>query len=79
MRQRLADWMKVDVGSVTVGCGSVGLLQQLVLTYVDPGDEAGLRFRSAPWARESHTDLLGGEETVGRRPGDSTSVDSVSS
>ena len=39
LRQTVAYWLAVDVDHVTVGCGSVGLLQQLVLTYVDPGDE----------------------------------------
>jgi len=29
----------VDPERVATGCGSVGLLQQLFLTYVDPGDE----------------------------------------
>ncbi len=31
---------------VTVGAGSVGLLQQLFLTYVDPGDEVVYPWRS---------------------------------
>ena len=39
LRGRLADWVGVTPDHVTVGCGSVGLLQQLCLTYVDPGDE----------------------------------------
>ncbi len=39
LRHRLADWVGVAPEQVTVGCGSVGLLQQLCLTYVDPGDE----------------------------------------
>ena len=39
LRERLGDWVGVDPSHVTVGCGSVGLLQQLCLTYVDPGDE----------------------------------------
>jgi histidinol-phosphate aminotransferase len=39
LRQRLAESLAVDVEQVAVGCGSVGLLQQLCLTYVDPGDE----------------------------------------
>src|SRR5512144_2902257 len=36
LRQVLAARHGLDVGQVTVGCGSVGLLQQLVLTYADP-------------------------------------------
>ena len=39
LRQRLGEWVGVDPSNVTVGCGSVGLLQQLCLTYIDPGDE----------------------------------------
>jgi histidinol-phosphate aminotransferase len=31
--------LDVDVDRVAAGCGSVGLLQQLLLAYVDPGDE----------------------------------------
>ncbi len=38
LRVALADWIGVDVDHVTVGCGSVGILQQLCLTFVDPGD-----------------------------------------
>ncbi|MEM7272622.1 MAG: histidinol-phosphate transaminase [Actinomycetota bacterium] len=40
LRAALAGWVGVDPAQVTVGCGSVGLLQQLCLTYLDPGDEA---------------------------------------
>ncbi len=39
LRQRLATWVGVEPDQITVGCGSVGLLQQLCLTYVNPGDE----------------------------------------
>ena len=46
LRERLADRLAVDPTSVTVGCGSVGLLQQLFLTYVDPGDEVVFPWRS---------------------------------
>ena len=51
VRERLASWLGVDVEAITVGAGSVGLLQQLFLTYVDPGDEVvypGVRSRSIP-------------------------------
>ncbi len=40
LRAALADWVGVQPEQVAVGCGSVGLLQQLCLTYIDPGDEA---------------------------------------
>ena len=39
LRSAIAGWVDVDVDRVTAGCGSVGLLQQLLLAYVDPGDE----------------------------------------
>lgn len=39
LRSALAEWIGVAPEQVAVGCGSVGLLQQLCLTYVDPGDE----------------------------------------
>ncbi|CAN5579008.1 hypothetical protein BH23ACT3_BH23ACT3_08700 [soil metagenome] len=34
----LADSVGLGADQVTVGCGSVGLLQQLALAYLDPGD-----------------------------------------
>jgi histidinol-phosphate aminotransferase len=40
LRAALARWVGVDPEQVAVGCGSVGILQQLCLTYLDPGDEA---------------------------------------
>jgi histidinol-phosphate aminotransferase len=46
VRERLSSWLGVGVEHVTVGSGSVGLLQQLFLTYVDPGDEVVYPWRS---------------------------------
>ena len=46
VRERLSGWLGIDVESITVGAGSVGLLQQLFLTYVDPGDEVVYPWRS---------------------------------
>ena len=46
LRERLAEWLDVDVDQVTLGAGSAGLLQQLMLTYVDPGDEVVFPWRS---------------------------------
>lgn len=39
LRARLAEWLGVGSDQVTVGCGSVGLLRQICMAYVDPGDE----------------------------------------
>ncbi len=46
LRAALAAWLGVADTAVTVGCGSVGLLQQICLTYVDPGDEVVYPWRS---------------------------------
>ena len=46
LREAVADWIGVEVEQVTVGCGSVGLIQQLFLTYVDPGDQVVTPWRS---------------------------------
>ena len=46
VREALADRLGVDVDQVTVGNGSVGLLQQLCFSYVDPGDEVVFPWRS---------------------------------
>lgn len=40
LRAALANWLGLQPEQIGVGCGSVGLLQQLCLTYLDPGDEA---------------------------------------
>ena len=39
VRSALSEWLSVDAGSISIGCGSSGLLQQLFMVYVDPGDE----------------------------------------
>ncbi len=46
LRARYATSVGVDPAMVTVGCGSVGLLQQVALTYFDPGDEVVYPWRS---------------------------------
>jgi histidinol-phosphate aminotransferase len=58
VRERLADTLGVSAESVTVGCGSVGLLQQLFLTYVDPGDHVVYPWRSFE-AYPVYTQLMG--------------------
>ena len=40
VRQALADRLGLAVEQVTVGAGSVALLYQLAIAYIDPGDEA---------------------------------------
>ena len=39
VRTALSAWLDIPAGSITVGCGSSGLLQQLFMLYIDPGDE----------------------------------------
>lgn len=46
LRTAIGAWIGVDDAQVGVGSGSVGLLQQLFLTYVDPGDEVVSPWRS---------------------------------
>ncbi len=46
LRERLAEELGVAASQVTVGAGSVGLLQQLFLSFVGPGDEVVFPWRS---------------------------------
>jgi len=46
VRDAVAAMLGVDSNAVTVGCGSVGLIQQLFLTFVDAGDEVVSPWRS---------------------------------
>ena len=46
VRAALAPALGVPESHVAVGCGSVGLLQQICLSYVDPGDEVVYPWRS---------------------------------
>ena len=39
VREAIGSWLGLEPSWITVGCGSSGLLQQLFMTYVDPGDE----------------------------------------
>ncbi len=63
LRTRIGEWIGVDPERVTVGAGSVGLLQQLFLTYVDPGDEVVYPWRSFE-VYPVYTRLMGGRETT---------------
>lgn len=58
VRERLADTLGVAADAVTVGCGSVGLLQQLFLTFVDAGDQVVYPWRSFE-AYPVYTQLMG--------------------
>lgn len=46
LREAIGSWVGVEPAGVTVGCGSVGILQQLLLTYVDAGDDVVYPWRS---------------------------------
>lgn len=59
VREALARHLGVAVDRVTVGNGSVGLLQQLALAYVDPGDEVVYPWRSFE-VYPIYTQLMGG-------------------
>ncbi len=63
LRERIADWVGIGTDSVTAGCGSVGLLQQLLLSYVDPGDEVLYPWRSFE-VYPVYTKLVGGTEVT---------------
>ena len=59
VREALAAKLGVGVEQVTVGNGTVGLLQQLCLSYVDPGDEVVYPWRSFE-VYPVYTQLAGG-------------------
>ena len=46
LRTAIGETVGKDLDSIAVGCGSVGLLQQLCLAYLDPGDAAVYPWRS---------------------------------
>jgi len=46
LRVAIGEWIGVGEDQVAIGCGSVGLLQQLFLTYVDAGDQVVSPWRS---------------------------------
>jgi histidinol-phosphate aminotransferase len=63
LRERIGGWLGVDASSVTVGAGSVGLLQQLFLTYIDAGDTVLYPWRSFE-VYPVYTKLMGGVEVT---------------
>ena len=46
LRSRIGEWLNISADHITIGNGSVGLLQQIFLTYLDPGDEIIFGWRS---------------------------------
>lgn len=46
LRKAIGEMVGVNLDQVAVGCGSVGLLQQLCLAYLDPGDNVVYPWRS---------------------------------
>jgi histidinol-phosphate aminotransferase len=63
VRERIGRWLDVPADRVTVGAGSVGLLQQLFLTFIDPGDEVVYPWRSFE-VYPVYTRLMGGCEVT---------------
>lgn len=59
LRARIGHWLGLSDDHITVGCGSVGLLQQLCLTFIDPGDEVVYPWRSFE-AYPINVKLMGG-------------------
>jgi len=63
VREALADRVGLTPDRVAVGCGSVGILQQLLLTYVDPGKEVLYGWRTFE-AYPIYTRTVGGTEVT---------------
>lgn len=59
LRDRIGNWLSLPSEHITIGCGSVGLLQQLCLTFIDPGDEVIYPWRSFE-AYPINVQLMGG-------------------
>lgn len=76
LRSALAEWLRVPDDHITVGCGSVGLLQQLLLSYVDPGDEVLYPWRSFE-VYPVYTRLVGGREVTTPLADHTVDIDAV--
>jgi histidinol-phosphate aminotransferase len=59
LREALASRHGLSAEQVAVGCGSVGLLQQILLSFVDPGDDVVYAWRSFE-AYPIYTSVVGG-------------------
>ena len=76
LRAALAHARGLRPEQVTVGCGSVGLLQQLLLTYGEPGAEIVYPWRSFE-VYPVYTQLVGATEIVVPLVDHTTDVDAV--
>lgn len=76
LRVRLAEWLGVGADMVTAGPGSAGLLQQLCLSFVDPGDEVVFPWRSFE-VYPVYTQLMGGRSVKVPLDGFSIDLDAV--
>ena len=63
LRERIGTWLDVDAARVAIGAGSVGLLQQLFLTFIDAGDTVVYPWRSFE-VYPVYTKLMGGIEVT---------------
>jgi histidinol-phosphate aminotransferase len=62
LRTAIGEMVGKDLNNVAVGCGSVGLLQQLCLAYLDPGDNVVYPWRSFE-AYPVNIQMMGAEST----------------
>jgi len=60
LRTAIGQFVGKDLNEIAVGCGSVGLLQQLCLAYLDPGDNVVYPWRSFE-AYPMYINLMGAE------------------
>jgi histidinol-phosphate aminotransferase len=63
LRTTVADRLGLNAEQVGIGCGSVGLLQQILLAYADPGDEVLYGWRSFE-AYPIYTTIVGATEVT---------------
>lgn len=76
VRDAIGSWVGVDPSQVTVGCGSVGILQQLLLSYVDAGDAVVYPWRSFE-VYPVFTQLVGGNSIQVPLVNDAFDLDAV--
>ena len=76
LREAIAEHLGIEAANVTVGCGSVGLLAQLALAYVDPGDEVVFG-RPSFEAYPIFTQIAGGAPVAVPLRGQSLDLDAI--